>query len=65
MTKLCKLNTRMFELEKSGNVSEEEYATYKWLLGWLEFTSAYVGDRLPIGEARKLRKQLEQDGESK
>lgn len=56
--KMHNLNTKMLELEHNGDITEEEYDTYKWLLNWLEFTSAYVGDRLPIGEARKIRNML-------
>lgn len=58
MTELAHLNRKMLELEHNGDISEQEYATYRWLLRWLEFTSAYVGDRVPIKEANKLRKEL-------
>lgn len=58
MYKLFLLNIKMLELEQKSLITEEEYATYKWLLEWLEFTSSYVGDRLPIGEARKLKGKL-------
>ena len=57
--RLENLNRIMEALEKSGDITEEEYATYKWHLRWLEFTSAYVGDRIPIREAKQIMGELE------
>ena len=56
--RLHDLNLKMLELKYNGDITEEYYQTYKWLLSWHEFTSAYVGDRLPIGEAKKVRELL-------
>lgn len=61
MTNLEKLNRRMIELEHNGDISEDEYATYKSILDWIDFSSAYIGDRIPIREARPLILKLRGD----
>ena len=54
MTRLEKLNRKMLALEQVGQLSQDEYSTYKDLLEWKEFTQAHIGDRLPLKEARPL-----------
>ena len=63
MTKIETLNRKMLELEHNGDISEGEYATYKTLLDWLEFSRCRIGDRLPINEARPIILRLYESGE--
>lgn len=58
MTPLEQLNRKALQLEREGRLSEEEYRTYTVLLAWLEFSTAYIGDRLPIKDARPLLEAL-------
>ena len=58
MTLLQILNRKMLELEHNGDISEEEYVTYKWLLEWSSFSSCYIGDRLPIKGSQEILKKL-------
>lgn len=58
MTRLEALNRKMLDLEASGDVTEEEYATYRALLNWLEFSTAFIGDRLPVKVAQLILEKL-------
>lgn len=61
MTRLHQLNRRMFELKHNGGISRDEYQTYKDVLNWIEFSRAYIGDRLPVRGARPLLDKLNQE----
>ena len=58
INRLETLNHTIRDLTQKGFITEEEYAAFMWLLRWLEFTSAYIGDRVPIREAQKIMGEI-------
>lgn len=55
---LEKLTRKMLRMWRDGDLTEEEYAAFKVLLDWLEFSRSRIGDRLPIRDARDILEGL-------
>lgn len=56
--KLVDLNQKILDLKHKDIISDGEFATYEALLDWLEFSTAHIGDRLPIKDSRGILEKL-------